>query len=95
MRYMIEFELPDNDTILQEIKNTYVPWAVWGYSGICRATPSVDVGPVVRCRDCKHRDPKDKKCNCGYIYLNDIERPVMAIKDVTVYVGKGNGNETD
>lgn len=21
--------------------------------------------PVVRCRDCKHRDPEDKKCDCG------------------------------
>ena len=33
MRYTIEFELPDNDTVLSEIGSTYVEWAVWGYSG--------------------------------------------------------------
>lgn len=27
--------------------------------------PAADVMPVVRCRDCKHRDPEDKKCDCG------------------------------
>ena len=24
-----------------------------------------DVVPVVRCKDCKHRDPEDKWCDCG------------------------------
>ena len=24
-----------------------------------------DVVPVVRCKDCKHRDPEDKRCDCG------------------------------
>ena len=28
-------------------------------------TPTVDAVPVVRCKDCKHRDPEDKKCDCG------------------------------
>ena len=27
--------------------------------------PAADVRPVVRCRDCKHRDPEDRKCDCG------------------------------
>lgn len=27
--------------------------------------PTVDAVPVVRCRECKHRDPEDKKCDCG------------------------------
>ena len=27
--------------------------------------PAADVVPVVRCRDCKHRDPEDRKCDCG------------------------------
>ena len=53
MRYMIEFELPDNDNIFQEIKNAYVSWAVWGYSGICRATPSIDVAKVRHGKWCK------------------------------------------
>ena len=27
--------------------------------------PAANVVPVVRCKDCKHRDPEDKKCDCG------------------------------
>ena len=27
--------------------------------------PTVDAVTVVRCKDCKHRDPEDKKCDCG------------------------------
>ena len=24
---------------------------------------------VVRCKDCKHRDPEDKKCDCGMWHI--------------------------
>ena len=24
-----------------------------------------DAIPVVRCKDCKHRDPENKRCDCG------------------------------
>lgn len=27
--------------------------------------PTVDAVPVTRCKDCKHRDPEDKRCDCG------------------------------
>lgn len=27
--------------------------------------PTVDAVPVVRCKDCKHRDPEDHKCDSG------------------------------
>ena len=27
--------------------------------------PTIDAVPVVRCKDCKHRDPEDKRCDCG------------------------------
>lgn len=27
--------------------------------------PTVDAVEVVRCKDCKHRDPEDKRCDCG------------------------------
>ena len=33
MKYKIEFELPDNDTVLQNIASEWVNWNVWGYSG--------------------------------------------------------------
>lgn len=29
--------------------------------------PAADVRPVVLCRDCKHRDPEDHKCDCGQL----------------------------
>lgn len=27
--------------------------------------PTVDAVPVVRCKDCKHRDPADHGCDCA------------------------------
>lgn len=30
-----------------------------------RSIPAADVRPVVLCRDCRHRDPEDHKCDCG------------------------------
>ena len=27
--------------------------------------PTVDAVPVVRCKDCRHRDPEDHKCDSG------------------------------
>ena len=27
--------------------------------------PAADVRPVVRCKDCRHRDPEDHKCDSG------------------------------
>ena len=27
--------------------------------------PAADVRPVVYCKDCRHRDPEDHKCDCG------------------------------
>ena len=29
--------------------------------------PAADVRPVVRCKDCRHRDPEDHKCDCGQL----------------------------
>lgn len=28
--------------------------------------PTADVQEVVRCKDCLHRDPEDKKCDCSF-----------------------------
>ena len=28
--------------------------------------PTVDAVEVVRCKDCIHRDPEDKKCDCSF-----------------------------
>lgn len=29
--------------------------------------PAADVRPVVLCKDCRHRDPEDHKCDCGQL----------------------------
>lgn len=34
-------------------------------AAIIDATPAADVEPVVRCKNCKHRDPEDHKCDSG------------------------------
>lgn len=36
--------------------------------------PRVDAVPVVRCRECKHRDPEDHKCDCGHAILWQLPR---------------------
>lgn len=28
--------------------------------------PTADVVEIVRCKDCIHRDPEDKKCDCSF-----------------------------
>ena len=33
-----------------------------------------DVVPVVRCKDCKHRDPEDKKCDSGHFIQWQLPR---------------------
>lgn len=32
------------------------------------------VGDLVRCRECKHRDPEDKKCDCGHDIVWQLPR---------------------
>lgn len=36
--------------------------------------PLPDVTEVVRCKDCKHRDPEDRKCDCGHDILWQLPR---------------------
>lgn len=32
-------------------------------------------GELIRCKDCKHRDPEDKKCESGHGILWQLPRP--------------------
>ena len=38
--------------------------------------PSADVRPVVLCRDCRHRDPEDHKCDSGEMERQGCVFPV-------------------
>ena len=38
--------------------------------------PAADVRPVVLCRDCRHRDPEDHKCDSGEMERQGCPFPV-------------------
>lgn len=38
--------------------------------------PIIDAVPIVRCKDCVHRDPEDKKCDCGLLARQGCPFPV-------------------
>lgn len=40
---------------------------------ILKSLPSVEP-EIVRCKDCKHRDPEDRKCDCGHDILWQLPR---------------------
>lgn len=46
---------------------------------------------VTRCKDCKHRDPEDKKCDCGHA----IQWQVPRDDDWFCADGERKDNETD
>lgn len=43
---------------------------------IVKEFPTVDAVPVVRCKDCRHRDPEDHKCDCGELERQGCPFPV-------------------
>ncbi len=60
----------DADALLNEAKKLSGPqtgdgWSNWGVYALIERQPAADVVDVVRCKDCKHRDPEDLKCDCG------------------------------
>ena len=38
--------------------------------------PTVDAVEVVRCRECRHRDPEDHQCDCGEMARQGCPFPV-------------------
>lgn len=38
--------------------------------------PAADVAPVVRCKECRHRDPEDHKCDSGEMERQGCPFPV-------------------
>lgn len=53
-------------------------------------TPTVDAVPVVRCKDCIHRDPEDFKCDCG---VKERQGCIFAVADD--YFCKDGERKTD
>lgn len=53
-------------------------WNKWS-GGVLEALEAVEELPsaqpeIVRCKDCEHRDPEDKKCDCGHAILWQLPR---------------------
>lgn len=44
------------------------------FARVLEMTPTADAVPVVQCKDCKHCDPEDKKCDCGHAILWQLPR---------------------
>ncbi len=39
-------------------------------------SPSMDAEKIVFCKDCRHRNPVDKKCYCGCLERQECSYPV-------------------
>lgn len=52
---------------------------------------AADVAEVVRCKDCRHRDPEDNKCDCGQLERAGCVFPV----DDDYFCAYGKKRETD
>ena len=56
----------DADALKRRVGELIVPeWARTLIRTWLESAPTVDAVPVVRCKDCVHRDPEDKRCDCG------------------------------
>ena len=65
--YLPNVDMPKDDKV---ITIQILPdGSIWQqYRGIvpnAKAIPAADVRPVVLCKDCRHRDPEDHKCDSG------------------------------
>lgn len=48
----------------------------WGTHGYDFAETDCPLIEIVTCRECKHRDPEDKKCDCGQMERQGCIFPV-------------------
>ena len=62
------YHVNDNGQLLPGGKSdieTYVPFKA--VEEMLKSIPAADVRPVVLCKDCRHRDPEDGKCDAGAV----------------------------
>ena len=61
----------DAITVLRNLQDWLYFSAMNGGTSIQREAIDIAIGAlkqpeIIRCKDCKHRDPEDKKCDCGH-----------------------------
>ena len=60
----------------QEYGNDFAGGVLFACDAISKNAPTVDAVPVVRCGECRHRDPEDHKCDCGGMARQGCPFPV-------------------
>lgn len=70
-------ELNDCDTEEEKCRiDDEMYYSTRSFIEVMKYQPVIDAFPVVRCKDCKHRDPEDKKCDCGSLARQGCPFPV-------------------
>lgn len=67
---LIDADALECDTDWSEYADDYISYSKFAIDN----APTIDAVPVVRCKDCKYRDPEDKKCDCGHAILWQLPR---------------------
>lgn len=70
MMRLIDADALECDTEWSEYADDYISYSKFAIDN----APTIDAVPVVRCKDCKYRDPEDKKCDCGHAILWQLPR---------------------
>ena len=60
----LEFLAKHEDSFRQSV--------ILGIVHTVKAQKTIDAVEVVRCKDCIHRDPEDKKCDCSFQAMGGI-----------------------
>ena len=83
MRYTIEFELPDNETVLDRVQAIPIQWGFLGFGGQAKAKPSTHahwilggahefdegITNIMHCSNCKaYFRYQGRKKNVNYCY---------------------------
>lgn len=72
IKIMSERKRPENGEDSTKARFRYIQWLT-DYWAIADA-PTVDAVKVVKCKDCRHRDPENKKCDCGHDIMWQLPR---------------------
>ena len=63
----------DADTLLDDVRKHTSSYIEDFVKKLVDEQPSIQP-EIIRCKDCKHRDPEDKKCDCGHDIIWQMPR---------------------
>ena len=68
MKYTIEFEIPDNETMLEIMKWDKVTWSICGYGGRAKPKPKEE---IIHCKDCRFW--KNQGTSIGWLPCMEVQ----------------------